>query len=145
MNYSDLPIVKLSIVLSSKEKELSSLDKRFLSFATSLRDRKEFPPQSIKHGLAANCWVYTVQQSHCLAVQYVFDALFECITPFQAALEEYSSAGWKVSFVLVIHMMCAETPEIVISSRSNQILARLRAELSMDIYAYEDDHIVNCN
>lgn len=142
MKYTSFPIVKASLVLSSKDLSISSIPNELISMASSLRPVDSYPIQSQKAGVAENSWVYTVKLDNCLCIQNAFNLLCtRCIDSHEKLLMECCNIGWIFTIVITIHMISGSHPEMVLDADALQVITKYKSSLSIDLYNYEEGNI----
>ncbi len=144
MDNFKLPLVKCSLVLSSKLHNLSELETAFLVDATFKRKAEDFPVQSKKAGLAENYCTFSVQQANCLSIERIVHSLFaNYIDKKEVEICKLSRNGWTVSFVIIIHMLCGEGPEMVLSADVVKKISNMNGSLNIDLYDYSKEEMVD--
>lgn len=143
MKEAELPIIEVSLVLSSRTIETTKITELVRMSPTEERDMNDWPnviknntklPEELK---PRNEWSWTTRFEKCLSVN---EALGELIHHFQNSIanivnmsEEFSI---QKSVIVLIHSDATSMPEVGLESNTIEFLNSIKAPIYFDIYTY---------
>jgi hypothetical protein len=102
---------------------------------TRTRTKNEYPPQSIKAGVAIPYW-YIEIRDHFDDISVPFEKIVKQLSNKVDIINKLSSTlNLKVSFIITIHLEKSDYPLMRISKEITSFASSINAEITFDIYA----------
>ena len=143
MDYTKLPIIEVSLVLTSRKIGTTEITDLFQVSPTTERSMDEWPdaiknntnlPEELK---PRNEWSWTVRFHKCMSVD---EALADLINQFQEKVAKIVEISEKFSVeksvTVLIQGKSIEMPEVGLEISTIEFLNRIKAPIYFDIYTY---------
>ena len=138
MHSNQYPVMNIDLCISNKEKDLKELNPRLTEECSHKRTINDFPPVSVKNGLAANGVEFTMKD---LPSRSIDDTIMyfreNCIKKILPEVIEAAEQGWKITINMSVVARRDDYPELWLSKQTIAFMNQIHAEFG--IYIYDDD------
>jgi len=134
--YDFIPSINVYFYITADEFDLSEVTRKLGVMPTSTRTKDDFPPQ----GLACTEWVLETGREDCIAVSIQFEKMLQMLDGKANVIKNVCNEyNLETGFVVAIHMMHGERPEILLPPEVISFAASINADIGFDLYCYEDE------
>ena len=131
-----IPSIKVIFGIFADEFDLDEITRRIGVIPTKARTKDSFRVQT----LACTEWVLETGQENVIAIDIQFKKMLKMLEGkadvIKRVCDEYNL---ETNFVVVIHTMVCEEPELVLSREVIAFAAAINAEIGFDLYSYEQE------
>jgi len=129
-----VPSVKIAFYFIAEEFDLEQVTSRMGMTPDGTRTRDDWPTEYF----VKTIWSLEIKEENCIAVSLLFDKLIDILEEKSGVIRNIcNDYNIEASFEVTIHCQDGDNPELVLTREIISFAASINAEISFDLYCYE--------